>query len=173
MHVLLALLLLAGCASTPKKSPPATAAPAPGKTAKGAIPGEGEEEPEFPDPQGDCRKFCDIIKTCATRAKHPKLASLLCRIARCETGGKCTGMLDSKRQLYMGPFQYNEVTWRERCLPLFERKQLDECAGDDAIYDVCCATICAADMIGKGGIAQWPRCGKRAKKKAQPIEPKM
>lgn len=111
---------------------------------------------------GDCGVFCRTIAACAARANHPKLAPVLCRTARCETGDKCTGEIESRGGRYFGPFQFGEATWAAKCEPLFARRHLDSCARGDAIFDVCCAAYCAAEIVARGGIDNWPVCGKRA-----------
>src|SRR3954470_18343341 len=67
-----------------------------------------------------CAPFEKEIRACAVRSKHKRLSGLLARIARCETGNKCTGQIDSPNGLYHGPFQYATGTWDSVCRPIFE-----------------------------------------------------
>jgi hypothetical protein len=111
----------------------------------------------------DCGEFCEKIQACSKKAGHPKLGRQLCKLARCETGSKCTGDIASLNGLYFGAFQFSRQTWKSRCPLLFERlKMADQCSGDDAIYDVCCASICSAEIIADGGANNWPVCRHKA-----------
>lgn len=110
---------------------------------------------------GNCAEFCEVIQSCASMTHHEELAGKLCRISRCETGNKCRGNLDSPNGLFHGPFQFLPATWNSQCHPIFSRRHLTRCLGRKAIQDTCCATICAAEMVARGGIGNWPVCGHR------------
>jgi hypothetical protein len=109
---------------------------------------------------GNCASFCHEIQACAKRAHHASLGRRLCAVARCETGDKCRAELDSPRARYQGAFQFSPATWNASCEPYFERLRLEECRSGDAIHDLCCATMCAAEMVAAGGIGNWPVCGR-------------
>src|ERR1041385_219175 len=118
------LLLLAACASTPRRTEPT---------------------------HGGCGDFCDEIRRCARKAGHPGLGKRLCHIAECETGNKCVAHIDSPGGHHKGPFQFITPTWESQCPPVFARHHIDGCGGRDAIYDLCCASICAAEIVAGGG----------------------
>ena len=80
-------------------------------------------------------------------------------MARCETGNKCISQIDSPSGKYQGPFQFSPATWKSQCVPIFSKRHIDECSGKDKIRELCCASMCAAEMIANGGSFNWPRCG--------------
>jgi hypothetical protein len=145
----LALFFVSGCASKPKRheetTPVATHEIAPRAT----LP-----------PQ--CENFCEKIHSCAKKAGHEELGDLMCGIARCETGDKCIGHLDSSRRRYRGAFQFSPRTWRSLCGPVFTRLKVPVCRTSKSMYDICCASMCTAEVIAQGGIGNWPVCGERA-----------
>jgi hypothetical protein len=114
-----------------------------------------------PQVPASCGNFCSTIDRCAKESGHVDLSEKLCTIARCETGDKCRGHITSGSSMYHGPFQYSERTWNASCPAIFKRKGFNSCLREGSMNDVCCATICAAEMIDKGGIGNWPVCGKR------------
>ena len=127
------VLLLPGCASVPRRASPAA---------------------------GDCGDFCREIRRCAREGGHASLGARLCHIARCETGDKCIARIDSPGGHHKGPFQFITPTWDSRCPAIFLRHHIERCRGKEAIYDLCCATICAAEMVAEGGAGNWPHCGR-------------
>jgi hypothetical protein len=117
----------------------------------------------------NCQRLCHEIDTCAATADHAPLSDLLCDVARCETGDRCLPGVRSPSSLYRGPFQFSARSWRSLCRPVFHRRHLSRCDRKGAIYDTCCATICAADLIAddtNGGLKNWPTCGPRARETA-------
>lgn len=108
---------------------------------------------------GNCRAFDETIHTCAKESGHPKLFSTLRKIARCETGNKCIGHIDSPNGLYHGAFQFAPLTWENQCEPFFKERNIEKCENENSIYDICCSAICTSQIISRGGIGNWPTCG--------------
>jgi hypothetical protein len=150
--LLVALLGLSACASKPKRNNVPVGAPS------------GHEIPAQPEAKLSprCEGFCKTIRGCAAKAGHEDLADLMCGIARCETGNKCTGPINSPGRRYRGAFQFSPRSWRGLCGPVFTRKKLPGCKPGKSMYDVCCASICTAELLSQGGIGNWPACGKKA-----------
>jgi hypothetical protein len=116
-----------------------------------------------------CERLCHTIDACAAKTDHADLGDLLCDVARCETGDRCLANARSPSGAYHGPFQFWPTTWRSLCRPIFKKRKLAHCKKKGAIYDTCCATICAADLIASdtnGGLKNWPTCGPRAREAA-------
>jgi len=118
----------------------------------------------------DCVDLCERIEACATQASRPDLGRLLCHLAACEIGKLCGKKeVRSPSGKFHGPFQFVRGTWRSVCQPIFRKKGLVACSGKKAIYDTCCTTACAAEIIAadlNGGIRNWPRCGPDARRSA-------
>ncbi len=145
--------LLSSCATRP----PAPQAPTPAPQVNSGL--RPSDHPYHP---GNCGEFCGVIHVCAAMADHEDLSQTLCGISRCETGDKCRGNLDSPTGRFRGPFQFLPQTWNAQCKPIFAQKHFADCTKKGAIHDTCCATICAAEIVAQGGLANWPSCGKRA-----------
>lgn len=144
----LLLLFLAGCASEPRvKEAPTAPTPPPQRPRE--------------ETRGDCNRFCEIIAQCAAKGHREKYARRLCRTARCETGQKCTGDIESPNGRYRGAFQFAAATWLEKCDRVFARRGMEECRPFEGAYDLCCATVCAAEIFAHGGSRNWPTCGRR------------
>jgi hypothetical protein len=150
--VFLCIASLSGCASRPVKYDGA------------AEPAVGAEKPGVPKEELSprCESFCGTIRICAEKNGHEDLSELMCGIARCETGDKCSGRIDSLRRRYRGAFQFSPRTWRSLCGPIFDRINRRACKPSRSIYDICCASECAAEILSRDGIGNWPACGKKA-----------
>lgn len=131
--VALALAAFAGCASAPKRAGGAAA------------------------DTRQCGEFCRKLDACLGSEFDEALKTKLCELARCESG--CRARVRAAAG-YEGAYQYAARTWRGVCGPIFDRRGLDHCRGEDARNDLCCASVCAAEMIAEGGIRHWPTCGK-------------
>lgn len=145
---------MGGCSSAPKKH---------GETPAASV--SKSEKPTPPALSPRCESFCETIRSCAKKDGHEELAQLMCSIARCETGDKCTGRIDSPKRRYRGAFQFSPRTWHGLCGPVFARKKLPACKPSKSMYDVCCASDCTAEILSKpvgNGLGNWPVCGKKA-----------
>lgn len=113
-----------------------------------------------------CGEMCQQIETCAAKVKRQDLSKFLCHMATCEVGKLCRAKeIRSPNGLFRGPFQFTTGTWRSICQPLFKRDAIDGCSGAKSIYDPCCATMCAAEIVAhdlNGGLKNWPICSKEA-----------
>jgi hypothetical protein len=110
-----------------------------------------------------CVELCGAIEACAEKAKRPELSRLLCHVAACEVGKLCGKKeIRSPNGLFFGPFQFTRATWKTVCQPLFREQGLTGCSGKKSIYDTCCTTACASQLIARnlnGGVGNWPQCG--------------
>lgn len=156
--MVLLLVVGAGCSSSPKRP---SESPAPNAHAE--KPAAPPKKPQKVPPQ--CGSFCETIHACAAKAGHGDLGDLLCDIARCETGDKCTGKINSPNARYRGAFQFSPRTWRTQCGPVFRELRFPACQDKRGIHDVCCSTICSAELVSRGGIGNWPTCGPKAMSK--------
>jgi hypothetical protein len=139
-------LLVAACATKPTRQPE----PAPAPIA------------------GDCDDFCRVIDECARKVGRGEFSDLLCRISLCETGEKCKQKIRSPSGKFHGPFQFLSRTWKSVCGPLFRKRKITGCSGKQGMYDACCSTQCAAEILAtgaNGGIRNWPVCGRKASKR--------
>jgi len=115
-----------------------------------------------------CVEMCEVIDDCAAKQDHADLGRLLCHVAACESGKFCARKeVRSPNGLFFGPFQFTRQTWRSVCQPVFKKKGVKNCSGKKSIFDTCCATACASELIAadiNGGIKNWPQCGPAAKR---------
>ena len=115
-----------------------------------------------------CAEQCEQIQSCATKAHRADQGRVLCHIAACESGKFCGKKeVRSPNGLYHGPFQFGRPTWKSVCQPLFKKTGITTCSGKRSIYDTCCTSMCAAEVIGaelNNGIKNWPRCGPAAER---------
>ena len=113
-----------------------------------------------------CRELCTRITSCAAKTNHSELGPTLCHIAACESGKFCAHKeVRSPDGLYHGHFQFVKGTWRAVCMKIFRSGKIEGCADENSIYDPCCQTMCAAEIIARdlnGGIKNWPVCGPQA-----------
>lgn len=148
----LAISMISGCAT----APPSPEAPSHEKAVPTVKPTEKRKTSPLPR---RCKGMCAEIDRCAAESGHSDLSQRLCELARCETGDKCFSRIRSPNGRYRGVFQFSKRTWRSQCGPIFRRKNIKACAGPKAIFETCCSTICAAELIAAGGIGNWPTCG--------------
>ncbi len=115
-----------------------------------------------------CVQMCDVIDSCAAKQDHAELGRLLCHVAACESGKFCSKKeVRSPNGLFFGPFQFTRQTWKSVCQPVFKKKGIKNCSGKKSIFDTCCSTACASELIAEdinGGIKNWPQCGPAAKR---------
>ncbi len=119
-----------------------------------------------------CAEQCELIQSCAAKVHRSEQGRVLCHIAACESGKFCAKTSANKpvrspNGFYHGPFQFSRGTWRSICRPIFAKNKLTECRGKKSIYNACCTSMCAAEMIGaevNRGIQNWPRCGPEAQR---------
>lgn len=115
-----------------------------------------------------CLEQCEAITSCAAKMKRPEQARTLCHISACESGKFCgKKVVRSPNGLYHGPFQFGKPTWKSVCQKLFKERKITGCAGKRSIYDTCCTSMCAAELIAaeiNGGIKNWPVCGPAARR---------
>jgi hypothetical protein len=120
----------------------------------------------LPAPQArKCERFCERIAACPGVNADSRVEALLCGIARCETGNKCIASIRSPGGRYQGAFQFARATWQSICYPVFDaRRGMAACRRPEARNDLCCAAVCAREMLGRDerGLRNWPVCGKRA-----------
>lgn len=119
-----------------------------------------------------CAEQCEQIQSCAAKVNRAEQGRVLCHIAACESGKFCAKTAANKpvrspNGLYHGPFQFSRGTWRSICQPIFAKNKLAECRKKNSIYNSCCNSMCAAEIIGaevNRGIQNWPRCGPAAQR---------
>jgi len=115
-----------------------------------------------------CIEQCGKIESCAEKVDRSEQGRVLCHIAACESGKFCNKKeVRSPNGLYHGPFQFGRPTWKSVCQPLLKKKGIQTCSGKKAIYDPCCTSMCAAELIAEninGGIKNWPHCGPAAQR---------
>ena len=156
-------IFLGACSSAPKPKTSPDVAPPPVST-------QVETPPSLPS---QCRQFCADISTYAKDAGHDDLGSLLCDLARCESGNRCPTHLpsqSSKRPAkkirsangrYHGVFQFSPATWRAQCGPIFVQKGLSRCCDRNGMDDLRCSTTCTAEIVARRGLGDWPACGRK------------
>jgi len=115
-----------------------------------------------------CVEQCQVISECAGKMQHPELSRVLCHVAACESGKFCGKKeVRSPTGKFHGPFQFGRPTWKSVCQPLFKAKGIKTCSGKKSIYDPCCTSMCASQLVAKeinGGIKNWPHCGPAAQR---------
>jgi hypothetical protein len=166
-----AALALSGCAHKPTRGGQPD-------TGGASTQHEGSEKSKASGPglgpvPRQCTGFCGKIQACAKKDGHEELGELLCAIARCETGDKCTGQINSSGARYRGAFQFSTRTWRSQCGPIFRAKKMKSCELKKSMYDLNCATVCSAEIISSGvngGIRNWPACGRKVSSVSAPPE---
>lgn len=109
-----------------------------------------------------------MIEACADKVAHKDLGRTLCHIAACESGKFCGKKeVRSPSGKFHGPFQFVRGTWKSVCQPIFKAKGIKSCSGKKSIYDTCCTSMCAAELVAdnvNGGIRNWPHCGPAAER---------
>jgi hypothetical protein len=105
-----------------------------------------------------CGSFCERIDECLGDSYDDDLKNKLCDMARCESGCRANAKSPAG---YVGPYQFAAKSWKYLCYPVFEKKALmGRCGSTGAMRDVCCSSICTAEVVSQGRSGHWPNCGR-------------